>query len=304
MKNSIKTNSPKAWLLAARPKTLTAAVTPVVVGTVLATVDGHFRLFPALMCFTFAGMMQIAANLINDLFDFRRGADGESRLGPERACTQGWITPHTMITGISITLVIACIIGEGILVCTAPSLPFRGWELMVVGGLCVAFTFLYTTWMSRRAMGDILVIVFFGLVPVCGTYYVQTTRITIDCWIAATTCGLGIDTLLVVNNYRDRYQDRANDKRTLISMLGSKFGEWFYLILGISAAALCLHFVPVTDTWSAIIPVPYLWAHIDSWQRMRTISHGRALNTVLVMASRNILLLGASLCFLFLLTLL
>ena len=126
----VKRNSLQAWILAARPKTLTGAITPVMIGTALAAMDGRFHWLPALICCLFASLMQIAANFINDLFDFLKGTDREDRLGPERACAQGWISPQAMKTGIIITVALACLIG-----CTL--LFFAGWELIIVGVLCV-----------------------------------------------------------------------------------------------------------------------------------------------------------------------
>ncbi len=134
----VKRNSLHAWILAARPKTLTGAITPVMVGTALATMDGHFQWLPALICCLFASFMQIAANFINDLFDYLKGTDREDRLGPERACAQGWISAGAMRTGIIITVVLACLIGSVLLF-------YAGWELVLVGLLCVLFAFLYTT---------------------------------------------------------------------------------------------------------------------------------------------------------------
>ena len=99
---AVKRNSLQAWILAARPKTLTGAITPVMIGTALAAMDGHFHWQPALVCCLFAGLMQIAANFINDLFDFLKGTDREDRLGPERACAQGWISPQAMLSLIHI----------------------------------------------------------------------------------------------------------------------------------------------------------------------------------------------------------
>ena len=105
----IKRNSLQAWILAARPKTLTGAVTPVLIGTALAAMDGHFEWLPALICCVFASLMQIAANFINDLFDFLKGTDRTDRLGPERACAQGWITPTAMKRGIAGMLIFSCL---------------------------------------------------------------------------------------------------------------------------------------------------------------------------------------------------
>ena len=103
--NEIKQNSPYAWFLAARPKTLTGAIIPVLLGSALAFSDGQFKTAPALLCALFACGMQIAANFINDLFDFQKGTDRrEDRLGPQRACAEGWITPAAMKTGIGIAL--------------------------------------------------------------------------------------------------------------------------------------------------------------------------------------------------------
>lgn len=107
----VKTNSIKAWLLAARPKTLTGAAIPVMLGCALAFIYGHFQLIPALLCFLFAFLMQIDANFINDLFDFLKGSDREDRLGPERACAQGWISPQAMKAGIVCTTLLAGITG-------------------------------------------------------------------------------------------------------------------------------------------------------------------------------------------------
>lgn len=120
------------------------------------------QLIPALICCLFAGLMQVAANFINDLFDFLKGTDREDRLGPERACAQGWISAAAMKQGIFITVGPACLIG-----CTL--LFYAGWELILIGALCVLFAFLYTTGpypLSYKGWGDVLVIVFFGFVPV------------------------------------------------------------------------------------------------------------------------------------------
>ena len=113
-KEEIKTNSFKAWGLAARPKTLTAAAVPVMIGTAMAwnhTGGEGFRYVAALLCFLFAFVMQIDANFVNDYFDFKRGNDDETRLGPERACAQGWVTDTAMKKALVITTALACLVG-------------------------------------------------------------------------------------------------------------------------------------------------------------------------------------------------
>ena len=285
----IKRNSPRAWYLAARPKTLTAAVIPVIVGTALALHHQSLQPLSALLCLLFAGMMQVAANFINDLYDFRKGTDRDDRLGPERACAQGWISPRAMSAGIGITLAASCLTGLGALLSGMERMAWGGWELAGIGIVCVLFAFLYTTRLSYLGWGDVLVVVFFGFVPVAGTYYVQAGTLTWDVGIASLCCGLLIDTLLMVNNFRDCEQDRLSGKRTLVVRLGRRFGSYCYLGLGMAATALALWFA---DGWDVALPLLYLALHIRTWQRMDAIGHGKKLNSTLGETSRNMLFMG------------
>lgn len=285
---AVNRNSLYAWILAARPKTLTGAITPVMIGTALAVMDGHFVGLAALICCLFACLMQIAANLINDLFDYLKGTDREDRLGPERACAQGWISPGAMRIGILLTLSLACLIGCGLLF-------YAGWELVIVGILCVLFAFLYTSGpypLSYNGWGDALVIVFFGFVPVGGTYYVQALTWTPEVTVASLVCGLLIDTLLVVNNYRDREADARSGKRTVVVRFGERFGRYLYLVLGGMAALLCLCFLAEGHVYAALLPQLYLIPHFFTWRRMSRIRSGQKLNNILGETSRNMLLMG------------
>ena len=285
----VKRNSLRAWVLAARPKTLTGAITPVMIGAALAFANGTFNWLPALICFLFAGLMQIAANFINDLYDFKKGTDREDRLGPERACAQGWISPEAMKRGVILTVFLACLIGSVLLF-------YAGWELIVVGVFCVLFAFLYTTGpypLSYNGWGDVLVIVFFGFVPVGGTYYVQALSWTPGVTVASLICGLLIDTLLVVNNYRDREADARSGKRTVIVRFGEPFGRYLYLALGVTAALLCIWFAGEHALWAAILPpLIYLPLHFRTWQKMVKIHSGKKLNSILGETSRNMLFMG------------
>ena len=282
---TVRYNSPRAWILAARPKTLTAAVIPVMIGVALAAYDGCFQLYPAIACALFACLMQIAANFINDLFDYLKGTDRDDRLGPERACAQGWISPQAMRVGILATVAAACLTG-----CTL--LYYAGWELILVGILCVIFAFLYTTRLSYNGWGDVLVIAFFGFVPVGGTYYVQSLSWNTGVTLASLACGLVIDTLLVVNNYRDREADARSGKRTIVVRLGERFGEWFYLLLGVAASLLCLWFVADNRLFAGLLPLLYLIPHFLTWRQMVRIHSGKELNSILGATSRNMLLFG------------
>ncbi len=287
--NEVKPNSLRAWLLAARPKTLAAAIIPVMIGTALAYKDQQAAWIPALACFLFAGLMQIAANFINDLFDFKKGTDRDDRLGPERACAQGWITPGGMQKGIIVTVGLACLIGSTLLF-------YAGWELILVGVVCVLFAFLYTTGpypLSYNGWGDVLVIAFFGFIPVGGTYYVQTLTWTPDVTVGSLICGILIDTLLVVNNYRDREADARSGKRTVVVRFGEPFGRYLYFALGLVAAALCLCFADSGLRLAAFVPSSiYLLLHFFTWRKMVKIHSGKKLNSILGETSRNMLLMG------------
>lgn len=292
---TVKVNSLNAWFLAIRPKTLTGAVIPVMMGTALALHDATVSWLPALGCLLFACAMQVAANFINDLYDFLKGTDRADRLGPERACAQGWITPRAMKRGIGVTLLLAAAAGLSVLWCVWSHLPCGGWELVVLGAICMLFAFLYTTLLSYKGWGDLLVLLFFGLVPVCGTYYVQGFTITTNLLMTGLMCGVSIDTLLVVNNYRDREQDAVSGKRTLIVRYGEPFGRYLYLILGITcwliALLMTLRGLLSTDqlVWASS---PYLLLHITTWRKMVRIRQGRKLNAILGETSRNMLLMG------------
>ena len=269
----MRSNSFKAWWLAARPKTLTGAAAPVMVALSAAWADLHSLDYTAaLLCMLFALLMQVDANFVNDYFDFVRGRDDRAtRLGPQRACAEGWITPRAMRWGIGVTTVLACLVG-------LPLIAWGGWWLIAVGVACVVFCFLYTTMLAQLGLGDVLVLMFFGLVPVCATYYLQTGMVTLPVLLLSLGMGLVTDCLLVVNNYRDREQDSKAGKRTLIVLIGPHAAETLYLALGYVAAMLSAvaHLTP----WLLLL-LPYLIAHTLTWRQMCIIRKGRALNSVL-----------------------
>lgn len=290
-KEIIRKNSFKAWLLAARPKILTGASVPVMIALAMAYTDlqgNGFRIIPAVLCALFAFVMQIDANFVNDYFDFISGKDDEQRLGPPRACAMGWIDVAKMKVGIVITTVIACIIG-------LPLVIYGGVEMILVGVLCVVFCFLYTTLLASRGLGDLLVLVFFGIVPVCATYYLQTDTCTWVVFLASLACGLVIDTLLVVNNYRDIDNDRRAGKKTLIVMIGADKGRLLYLWLGIIASLMGVVFAVYGQYWTPLLPTVYLIMHIATYRRMVKIGSGRQLNLVLADTARNMFVYGLTL---------
>ena len=175
----MKTNSLKAWIVAIRPYSLGNAVILILVGSALAWTDGSFHTLPVVLCLAFALLMQCTANLVNDLWDFLKGADQPDRLGPDRAFAKGFITLRAMKAGIIGFTLASAAAGIGILAWALhhDMLAWGGWELVAVGAACVLFAYFYTAgpWpLAYHGLGDVAVILFFGLVPVSFTYYVLT----------------------------------------------------------------------------------------------------------------------------------
>lgn len=293
----VKTNSVKAWLLATRPKTLSAAAVPVMIGTAFAwrNTSEQFNWIPAILCLLFAWIMQIDSNLVNDYFDYKKGNDDETRLGPKRACSEGWITSDAMVWGILITTLLGCMTG-------IPLILYGGLEMVMVGIACVVFCFLYTTLFSYHGLGDILVLLFFGIIPVCCTYYVcmplHQQIPTGEVIASSIACGLAIDALLIVNNYRDIDNDRSNGKITLAVRLGESKTRRLYESIGYTAAGIMiiLVFFDLYQTDKLIptyaIYLIYIILHRQSYQEMKRINKGAKLNQVLGLTARNILIFG------------
>lgn len=289
----MKTNGLKAWVLAARPKTLTGAVAPVLVGGTLAFIDSSQLNAQAwwggLLCLLFAVTMQIDANLVNDYYDYKKGTDREDRLGPERACAQGWITPRAMKWGIALVTLFACAIGMAILGVTLR------WELLMIGIACLIGCFLYTLKFSYLGLGDILVLLFFGIVPVGFTYYVMTGEWTLPLTLSGVGMGLATDNLLMVNNYRDIEQDDLSGKKTIVVRLGKCAALQLYLWLGLMAAILMIvveliQLINEGRGWFGIpVVIVYVALHLDNYKKMRTLT-GKTLNMVLGKTAAGIFL--------------
>lgn len=289
----IKTNSLRAWWLAIRPKTLTGAAAPVIIALAAAWHEyGVIDIVPAIICLLFALLMQADANLVNDYFDCIHGVDREERLGPERACSQGWITLPVMRLGIGMVTFLACLIG-------LPLIAWGGWECIAVGTACVVFCFLYTTLFSRIAMGDVLVILFFGLVPVGYTFFFQSpyesiTELPLGIWLLALAQGLITDCLLLVNNFRDRDTDAAAGKTTLATILGPTATLYLYHSIGVVSIVLGMigtrSLLGHQTMFTSLILVTLLPWHLRAGAVMKRIYSGKKLNMVLGMTSKSILL--------------
>lgn len=209
-------NSLQKWLLASRPKTLPAAIAPAIIGNVLAFRDGNYDLLIGFSCVVISLIMQVLANIANDLFDHEKGTDTPDRLGPIRATASGLISRNGMRTAIVVLITIAGIFA-------LPLILARGWIVIVLGLLIVISALLYSggkTAYGYHGLGDLFVFVFFGLMATIGTYFMISGRVSEESVIYSIAMGALIVNILVVNNTRDRFTDEASGKNTLAVKLG------------------------------------------------------------------------------------
>ncbi|MDH5506926.1 MAG: 1,4-dihydroxy-2-naphthoate polyprenyltransferase, partial [Anaerolineae bacterium] len=204
------------WLLAMRPKTLPAAISPVLVGAAISISIGRFHLGPALAAMFGAVMIQIGVNFANDVADFEKGADDETRLGPTRVTQAGLLTPGQVWGGVWTSFGFATL--AGIYLAT-----LAGWPVVIIGLASLTAALLYTSGpfpLAYNGLGDLFVFIFFGLVAVAGTTYVITLSIPSAVWPAA--CGIGALTtaILVVNNIRDLESDKKAGRKNIPIILG------------------------------------------------------------------------------------
>lgn len=277
----------RAWIDAARPKTLPAAVVPILVGTAEANRMGVFDWWPVLVCLCFALLVQIATNMANDYYDHVRGADTPDRVGPERLVASGRIQPKAMLW-VSLTIfLLAFLVGLDLVA-------YRGWELLIVGVVSIVFGYGYTGGpypLAYRGLGDVFVIFFFGLVATMGTVYVITGVLTLSSGLLGLALGLLANNILVVNNYRDRETDLRADKMTLIARFGLNFGLAQYKIqLALAFLALTLYASGNRELWHAVPFVSLPLGIILSSKLEKTT--GPALNSLLAKTAGFLLLVG------------
>jgi 1,4-dihydroxy-2-naphthoate octaprenyltransferase len=222
----------RLWLLAARPATLPAAIVPVLVGTAAgATEAARFHLLPFLAALLAALLIQVATNFANDYSDFHRGADTAERLGPTRVTQGGLLTPADVVRGIVVTFAAAVLLGLYLVW-------VGGWPILAIGVCSILAGLAYTggPWpFGYHGLGDLFVFVFFGLVAVMGSAYLQTGRWTVLALAAAVPVGLLCTNILVVNNLRDLATDRAAGKGTLAVRIGDRATRAQYALLAVAA---------------------------------------------------------------------
>ena len=256
----MKAARPQVWLAAARPRTLPAAVAPVLVGSALAWHDGRFDAGAAALCLGFALLVQIGTNFANDYYDFIKGADTAARLGPRRAVAAGLISPAVMHRAMWVVFAVAFGCGLGLVAWGGP------W-LLVIGVASILCGLAYTggPWpLGYHGLGDVFVFVFFGVVAVEATYFVQAGRFGMDGLLAAVPIGLLTTNILLVNNYRDVETDAAAGKRTLVVRFGRGFAQGQFAVALAVALAMPLVFLARGQRAWCLLPMalaPIAWAH-------------------------------------------
>jgi 1,4-dihydroxy-2-naphthoate octaprenyltransferase len=214
-------SSARIWLEATRPRTLAAALAPVLVGTALAARADAVKWPAALGCLGFALLVQIGTNFANDYYDAKHGADNAARVGPRRAVASGLVRPATMRAAMIGVFAAAFLVGLGLM-------PYGGWPLLVVGVLSIACGVAYTGGpypLAYHGLGDVFVFVFFGLVATAATAYVQMGELSVAALVAGAGVGALATNILVANNYRDMETDERAGKRTLIVLWGRGYGR-------------------------------------------------------------------------------
>ncbi len=245
------------WLEATRPKTLPAAFAPVLLGSAMAYRAEAFSLIPALICMAFAILVQIGTNFANDYLDGIKGTDTEARLGPRRAVASGLIAPSQMKLAALAVLAFAFCLGLSLIV-------YGGWWLLVVGVASVICAWIYTGGpypLAYNGLGDVFVVLFFGLIAVGCTFYVQAAYVSREVLLLGLACGLIVNNILIVNNYRDVEEDRQAHKRTLVVLLGRKWALVQYGLSLLFAAGVIGWFVWLGyGLWLLIGLVPLCYA--------------------------------------------
>lgn len=242
-----------AWILASRPKTLLAALVPVIIGTSIAIYSGKENFFAALIALICAVLIQVGTNFVNDLYDFLSGADNEERKGPVRVLASNLITTNEMKTAIIIVFIVTFILGLYLV-------HISTYITLLIGLLSIFAGIAYTAGpypLAYNGLGDVFVFLFFGVIGTVGTYYVQAVEVTPLAFWASIPVGALITNILVVNNYRDIEEDRTVGKNTLSVKMGKKFTRYQYLVF-VVLSYLVLFVVYFTFKQSIYIFLPFL----------------------------------------------
>ena len=272
------TRKPNPWLLAARPKTLPASISPVLVGSALALREGQFDVAVFLATLAAAVLLQIGANYSNDVFDYLKGAD-KARVGPTRVTQSGMVTPRQMMIATGVVFGLAALLGLYLV-------SVGGWPILLIGLVSIVCAVAYTAGpfpLAYRGLGDVFAFVFFGVVAVMGAYFLQTQQFTWMSFIASLPNALFATCIIITNNLRDIDTDRAAGKHTLAVRIGERATRIEYITMMVIAflVPLALRLLGLAQGWGwllpwAAAPIAFVLAR-DLWQTPR----GPALNPLL-----------------------
>jgi 1,4-dihydroxy-2-naphthoate polyprenyltransferase len=246
------------WILAARPRTLGAAIVPVAAGCALAFSAGGFDPVASVLALACAILIQIATNYFNDAIDHVKGADTASRLGPVRATSAGLLSPRSMMIGGAVCLVIATLLA-------IPLVLHGGWPILALGIVSLVLAYAYTGGpfpLAYLGLGEIFVVLFFGIFAVAGTFFLNTLEVSLAPVLAGLQIGLHSSVLLAVNNLRDLETDRAANKRTLAVRFGLSFARRENAALVAAPFILGILWLPLGYLWAFLLPVmtlPLAW---------------------------------------------
>ncbi len=288
----MKTSPVRALLLTARPKTLAAALVPVMVGSALAYAEfGAMSWSISFLALLSAAFIQIGTYFVNDALDFEKGADSETRLGEARAAQSGWFSAKTVLYMGLICFFIALLLGM-------PLVAYGGWPIFIIGVVSLIMGYAYTGGplpLAYVGPGDLFVILFFGLIAVGGVFYLQTEVYSLSALIAGLQVGLLATVLIAINNLRDLEEDLKVHKRTLAVRLGPKLGRWEVVVLFVVAFGLGLYWHVQERFLAAWLPVVALpLAMKVGWQVLRT-TPSREYNRFLAQAAAVHVLFGVTL---------
>jgi 1,4-dihydroxy-2-naphthoate octaprenyltransferase len=269
-----------AWLIAARPKTLAASVTPVLVGTALAFQSMRTMHWPPFVFALFSAVfIQVGTNYVNDALDFKKGADTHTRLGPLRVTQAGLLSAEAVLRGAYVCFGLAAL-------CGIPLILRGGWPIAAIGIASIVAAYAYTGGpypLAYHGLGEVFVMIFFGLVAVCGSFYLQRLTLDTTAWIGGFAVGSLAVVILAINNLRDIDNDRASSKRTLAARFGPVFARGeivvFALVPFVCVAAIAFFYRPVTFA----MPVLALILAVALLVRVFR-SRGAALNRCLALA--------------------
>ena len=278
----------ESWVLASRPRTLLAAVVPVMVGSALAISQNKFTLILSLIALTCSILIQVGTNFTNDLYDYLKGTDKEDRIGPRRVLVSGLISPTEMKIGIITAFGFAFLFGL-YLVNSA------GIVILIIGVVSIIAGLAYTAGpypLAYNGLGDVFVFIFFGIVGTTGTYYLHLHEFSLLSLLASVPAGALITNILVVNNYRDIEEDREVNKYTLAVKLGKKFTR-FQFINSITISYLILFIIYFKYDFTYWIFLPLISLPVAA--KLITMLHkleGKDLNKTLELSAKYAALFG------------